>query len=362
MPRSEPLLFEPISVGPLTLPHRLWVAPMCQYSSNEGMPTDWHLAHLGSFAIGRAGLVMTEATAVSPEGRITPRCAGIWSDGHVAPWARVVDFIHTQGVAAGLQIAHAGRKASEHAPLEGRGPVLPDEGGWVPVGPSATPYGNLSHPRVLGLDEIRRVVDQFATAAARGVAAGFDLIEIHAAHGYLIHEFLSPLSNHRDDEFGGDLEGRVRFLLEVVDAVRSAIPSSTSLVVRISAADWVEGGISPSDAAQIAALLPRRGVDLISVSSGGNDPRQVIEVRPGYQVPLARSVKAAVDIPVGVAGLITSPQQAESLLVDGAADSVYVARQFLREPTFALRAAAELTGELEWPWQYRMGKYAGSIP
>ncbi|MEW1811937.1 NADH:flavin oxidoreductase/NADH oxidase [Pseudarthrobacter phenanthrenivorans] len=362
MARSEPLLFEPISVGPLTLPNRLWVAPMCQYSSTEGMPTDWHLAHLGSFAIGRAGLVMTEATAVAPQGRITPRCAGIWSDAHVQAWRRIVDFVHSQGVAIGLQIAHAGRKASEHAPLEGRGPVLPAEGGWIPVGPSAEPYGPLTHPHVLSGPEITEVVEQFAAGAARGVEAGFDLIEIHAAHGYLIHEFLSPLSNHREDEYGRGFEGRVRFLLEVVDAVKAAIPASTALVVRISASDWVEGGITAVDAARIAALLPDRGVHLVSVSSGGNDPRQTIRVGPGYQVPLARAVREGLDIPVGVAGLITSPQQAESVLVDGGADAVYVARQFLREPTFTLRAAAELSGELEWPWQYRMGKFAGSIP
>lgn len=362
MAKIPPRLFEPITLRSLTLPHRLWVAPMCMYSSLDGLPNDWHVAHLGSFAIGRAGLVMTEATAVSPEGRITASDAGIWNDAQAEAWARVVDFAHGQGVAIGMQIAHAGRKASTLSSYEGRGPRLVEDGGWITRAPSPTAYGRLPKPSPLSVDEIAQVVDDFVAAARRAVRSGFDLVEIHGAHGYLLHEFLSPLSNLRDDAYGGDAEGWERLLIEVVDAVRAEIPSGMPLVVRLSATDWVPGGVTAADTARNSKRLEQRGVDLVSISSGGNDHRQDIPVTPGYHLPLSREVRAAVGIPIGVAGLITSPAQAESVLVDGGADVVYAARQFLREPGFALRAAAELGGSLEWAWQYHMAKFAGSIP
>ncbi len=359
---APPKLFEPITLGNLTLAHRLWVAPMCQYSATDGMPGEWHLAHLGSFAIGRAALVMTEATAVLPEGRITSRDTGIWNDAQADAWARIVRFIHSQGVSAGIQLAHAGRKASVHPPQEGRGAVPVDEGGWVSRGPAALPYGALPSPAPLTVDEIEQVVAAYAAAARRARTAGFDLIEIHAAHGYLLHEFLSPLSNSRTDSYGSDETGRRKLLVNVVDAVRFAVDDALPVVVRLSASDWVPGGLFVRETAETAQTLEKHGVDLVSVSSGGNDHRQDIPVRPGYHVPLSRLMREQVSIPVGVAGLITSPQQAETVLVGDGADVIYVARQFLREPTFALRAAAELGGKLAWPIQYGMAKYAGSIP
>jgi len=360
MPRPASRLFTPITVNALTLPHRLWVAPMCQYSSEDGMPSDWHLVHLGSFAVGRAGLIMTEAAAVSPEGRITPDDAGIWNDAHTEGWRRVVDFVHGMDSAIGIQLSHAGRKASTHPPTRGRGSVAAAEGGWTTVGPSAVPYGTFTTPQALDARGIDEVVSDFAAGAARAVSAGFDLVEIHAAHGYLLGQFLSPTSNQRTDSFGGDAEGRARLVREVVDAVRATIPAGMPLVLRISATEWVPEGVSVGDTVEVLQSL--RGVDLVSVSSGGNDPRQQIPSGPGYQQPLSREVRAAVDVPVGVAGLITTPEQAEAVLGAGDADVVYIARQFLREPTFPLRAAAALGGELEWAWQYARAKYVESIP
>lgn len=360
MPRPDPRLFEPITINGLTLPHRLWVAPMCQYSSVDGMPGDWHLVHLGSFAIGRAGLIMTEATAVSPDGRISPDDAGIWKDEHVPGWRRVVDFVHGMDSRIGIQLAHAGRKASTWPPTRGRGSVPADEGGWQTVGPSDVAYGTFTTPDALDLAGIARVVDDFAAAARRALDAGFDLVEIHAAHGYLLGQFLSPTSNRRTDEYGADAAGRGRLLREVVDAVRAVIPADMPLVVRVSATEWVPDGVTVADT--IEALRGLNGVDLISVSSGGNDPRQSIPAGPGYQQPLSREIRAALPVPVGVAGMITTPEQAESAIVTGDTDVVYVARQFLREPTFALRAAAALGGSLEWPWQYARAKYHESIP
>lgn len=360
MSRLSPRLFEPITLNGLTIPHRLWVAPMCQYSSVDGMPGDWHLVHLGSFAIGRAGLIMTEATAVSPEGRISPDDAGIWNAEHVEGWRRVVDFVHGMNSLIGIQLSHAGRKAATYPPTRGRGSVPEDEGGWVTVGPSAVAYGPFTTPVELDAAGIRKVVEDYADAAARAVDAGFDLVEIHAAHGYLLGQFLSPTSNHRTDEYGGDAAGRDRLLREVIAAVRARIPREMPLVLRISATEWVEGGVTVADT--IATLQGIEGVDLVSVSSGGNSPEQQIPAGPGYQQPLSREVRAAIDVPVGVAGLITTPEQAEAALGAGDTDVVYVARQFLREPTFALRAAAALRGELEWAWQYNRAKYIDSIP
>ncbi|WP_341578251.1 NADH:flavin oxidoreductase/NADH oxidase [Microbacterium schleiferi] len=364
MPKHQnpPRLFEPIRLRDLDVAHRLWVAAMCQYSAIDGMPQAWHLAHLGSFAIGRAGLIITEATAVSPEGRITKEDAGIWTDDQAAKWAEIVDFIHSQGVPVAMQLAHAGRKASTKPPYLGRGYQEPSDGGWETVGPSVRAFGELPPPRALSVDEIQQVVRDFADAARRAVAAGCDAVEIHGAHGYLQHQFLSPLSNDRTDEYGGDAEGRSRLTRETVQAVRDVIPDGMPLFIRLSATDWVEGGWSIDDTVALVPELVELGVDFVSVSSAGNDHRQDIPIGPGYQLPLARAVRQRAGVPVGAAGLITEPQQAESALVDGAADVIFGARQFLREPGFALRAAAELGGVLEWPRQYRMARFEGSIP
>ncbi|MFS0865761.1 NADH:flavin oxidoreductase/NADH oxidase [Microbacterium sp. 179-B 1A2 NHS] len=364
MPKHQnpPRLFESIRLRGLDIPHRLWVAAMCQYSAVDGLPQAWHLAHLGSFAIGRAGLIVTEATAVSPEGRITPDDAGIWTDEQADGWAEIVDFVHSQGVPIAMQIAHAGRKASTKPPYLGRGHHDIADGGWETVGPSPRAFGELPPPRALTGNEVRGVVQDFADAARRAVAAGFDAIEIHGAHGYLQHQFLSALSNDRADEYGGDADGRARFTRETVDAVRGVIPDGMPLFIRLSATDWFEGGWTVDDTIALVPQLVELGVDFVSVSSAGNDHRQEIPVGPGYQLPLARAVREATGVPVGAAGLITEPRQAETALVDGAADVVFVARQFLREPGFALRAAADLGGVLEWPRQYRMARFEGSIP
>lgn len=359
-----PMLFEPLQMRGLTVPNRLWVAAMCQYSCMEadGMPQPWHLVHLGSFAVGRAGMIITEAAAVRPEGRISPHDVGIWNDAQAEAWRPVTEFSHSQGVPIAIQLAHAGRKASMKSTADGRGPVLPEDGGWTTEGPSAIAFGRLPEPRELSADELPAVIDDFVQAALRAVDAGFDAIEIHGAHGYLFHAFLSPLSNSRTDKYGGSFENRARLLYETVEAIRAVIPDTMPLLVRLSATDWVAGGWDAEQTVQLTPELERRGVDFISISSGGNDHRQEIPVGPGYQVPFARAVKQAASVPVGAAGFITTPQQAESLLVDGAADVVLVARQFLREAKFPLRAAAELGAHLEWPRQYQTAKYEGSIP
>lgn len=362
MAKSPPRLFEAVRLRGLEIPHRLWVSPMCQYSAVDGVPQPWHLAHLGSFAIGRAGLVFTEATAVDPAGRISPTDTGIWTEEQAAAWRPVVEFVHGQGVPIGIQLAHAGRKASTRPPYLGRGYADESEGGWQTVGPSAVAYGRLPDPLVLTVEQIDALVAEFVTAGQRSVEAGFDVVEVHAAHGYLLDEFLSPVSNQRDDHYGGSFENRARFVLDVLRQVRDALPDRVPVTVRVSATHWTPDGWSCEDTVRLAPLLAAAGADFISVSSGGNDPRQEIPVGPGYQVPLARRVRDVVDVPVGVAGMISTPEQAETVVVDGGADVVLAARQFLREPTFALRAAAELGGELTWPRQYRMAKFDGSIP
>ncbi|MCK3769495.1 NADH:flavin oxidoreductase/NADH oxidase [Microbacterium aerolatum] len=364
MPKSQasPRLFEPIALRSLTVSHRLWVAAMCQYSALDGVVQPWHLVHLGSFAIGRAGLIVTEATAVSPEGRISSGDAGIWTDEQAKAWETVIEFVHEQETPIVVQLAHAGRKASSRPPFQGRGYLPIDEGGWATVGPSAVPFGELPDPQMLSAIEIRRVIDDFAVAAQRAVDAGFDGVEIHAAHGYLQHQFLSPISNLRDDEYGGSYENRTRIVRETVAAVRAVIPEGMPLFIRLSATDWVDSGWSLGDTQRLVPMLRDLGVDFVSISSAGNDHRQEIPVGPGYQLPLARAVRESAGIPIGAAGLITEPRQAETALVDGGADVIFAARQFLREPGFALRAAAELGGFLEWPRQYRMARFDGSIP
>jgi len=346
-------LFSPFRLRDLTVRNRVWVAPMCQYSAVDGMPNDWHLVHLGSLARGGAGLVMTEATAVSAEGRISPADTGIWDDGQRDSWARIVEFLHGQGASAAMQLAHAGRKASTRPPFEGRGPVLPEEGGWSTVGPSPEPFPGLPAPTPLDAAAIDRVVGDFADGARRAVEAGFDSVEVHAAHGYLLHQFLSPLSNRRSDEYGGTLDNRARLARLVVGAVREVLPDGMPLLVRISATDWLEGGWAVDDAVRLAALLREDGADLVDVSSGGNAPAD-IPVEPGYQVPFARRIRHEAEVPTGAVGLITEPKQAEDVLADGSADVVLLARELLRDPHWPLRAAHELDADdaVRWPPQY----------
>ena len=344
-------LFSPITLREVTVRNRVWVSPMCEYSATDGVPNDWHLVHLGSFARGGVGLVFTEATAVVPEGRISPADTGIWNDEQQQAWARIVSFLHGQGATAGIQLAHAGRKASSKAPWEGRGVVPDEEGGWEPVAPSAVAFPGLREPRALDAAGIARVVSAFGDAAARSVAAGFDVLELHAAHGYLLHEFLSPLSNQRDDEYGGSFENRARLLLEVVAELRRRVPSSVPVVVRISATDWHEDGWTADDSVRLGSLLADAGVDLVDVSSGGNAIVD-IPVEPGYQVPFARRIRAEAGIPTGAVGLITEPKQAEEIVADGSADVVLLARALLRDPHWALRAAHDLGVEPDWPKQY----------
>ena len=354
---SVPHLFDPITLRDLTIPHRLWVAPMCQYSATDGVPGAWHRAHLGQYAIGRAGLIITEATAVSPEGRISPGCPGIWNTDQQHAWEAITAFSTTQGVPMAIQLAHAGRKAATRIPFEDGPPALDaSEGGWVTVAPSALAFGALHPPHEMSTDDINKVVTDFGEAAKRSVQAGFDAIEIHAAHGYLLHEFLSPLSNHRTDAYGGVFDSRIRVVLEVIDAVRHAIPDTMPLFVRISATDWVEGGWSLEESIDLSKALEQHGVDFIDVSSGGLDPAQTITLGPGYQMPFAKAIKEQVTIPVGTVGLITTAEQSQRALDDSVADVVLMARQFLREPFFALRAAEKLGRDLSWPSQYSRAK------
>jgi 2,4-dienoyl-CoA reductase-like NADH-dependent reductase (Old Yellow Enzyme family) len=347
-------LFDPLSIRDLELANRVFVSPMCEYSSTDGYATDWHFVHLGSRAVGAAGLVMTEATAVLPEGRISPQDLGIWSDGHVAPLARIVRFIHEQGSLAGMQLAHAGRKASTWRPWEGLGTVPAEAGGWSKVvAPSAVAFADhYPLPQALTGDGIREVVAAFAQAARRACQAGFRVLEIHAAHGYLIHEFLSPLSNRRDDAYGGAFENRTRLLREIVAAVRSAWPERAPLFVRLSATDWVDGGWDLEQSVELARGLKDLGVDLIDCSSGGNLPAAAIPVGPGYQTPLAAAIRRQAGIMTGAVGMITSAVQAEQIVGTGEADAVFLARELLRDPYWPLRAARELGQSITWPVQY----------
>ena len=351
------LLLSPLTLRGTTLRNRIAVAPMCQYSSVDGMPADWHLVHLGARAVGGAGLVLTEAAAVSPEGRISPDDVGIWDDAQARAWARVVAFVKEQGAAAGVQLAHAGRKASTYRPWhERRGSVPVEEGGWQTVGPSAVPFGRYAVPLELDEPGMAQVVEDFARAAGRAVEAGFDVVELHAAHGYLLHSFCSPLSNHRTDSWGGSFANRVRLPLAVVDAVRAVLPESVPLLYRVSATDWVDGGWTLQESVELSLLLADRGVDLVDCSSGGLAPEQVIDVRPGYQVPFARAVRDA-GVPSGAVGLLTDARQCEQVLADGDADLVLLARELLRDPHWPLRAAHELGVEGPWPAQYERARW-----
>ena len=344
-------LFTPLSLRGTTFRNRVWVSPMCQYSAVDGLPDDWHLVHLGARAVGGAGLVLTEATAVSPEGRISPQDTGLWNDEQAGRWERIAAFVRAQGAAVGVQLAHAGRKASSHRPWGGRGYVAPADGGWQTVGASPLPFGDLPPPHELDAAGLAKVRDDFVAAARRADAAGFDVVELHAAHGYLLNTFLSPLSNTRTDAYGGDLAGRLRFPLEVVEAVRAVWPERKPLVLRISATDWVDGGWTVEDSVALARQAAARGVDLVDCSSGGVSPEQRVEVAPGYQVAFAAAVRAA-GVPSGAVGLITDARQAEAVLADGRADVVLLARELLRDPHWPLRAARELGVDGPWPDQY----------
>lgn len=336
------LLFEPLTLRGTTFPNRAWLAPMCQYSATDGLPDDWHLVHLGARAAGGFGLVVAEATAVVPEGRISPQDTGLWNDAQVAAWSRITEFVRSRGSYSGVQLAHAGRKASTYSPFAaGRGTVPASEGGWTSVGPSAVAYPGLEVPAELTDAQVEAVPGQFAAAARRALAAGFDVVELHAAHGYLLHEFLSPLSNTRTDEYGGTLENRARLLVETTDAVRAVWPDEKPLLVRFSATDWAEGGLTVEEVGLVAKELAGHGVDLVDVSTGGNVPAS-IPVGPGYQVPAARAVREASGLPVAAVGLITTAHQAEQVLVDGAADAVLLGRVALRDASWPLRAAHEL--------------------
>ncbi|MFZ2173927.1 MAG: NADH:flavin oxidoreductase/NADH oxidase [Rhodococcus sp. (in: high G+C Gram-positive bacteria)] len=360
---AQSLLFSPLTLRELTFKNRLWVAPMAQYSATKGgVPTDWHLAHLGGMARGGAGLVMCEATAVLPEGRICLNDTGIWSDDQANGFARINRFIVEQGSIPGIQLAHAGRKGSTQIPTVGRNALTAEEGGWSTVAPSAIAYEGLPAPTAMSIRQIEDTVEAYADAAARAVRAGFQVVEIHAAHGYLMNEFLSPLGNTRTDAYGGIFENRTRLLREVVSAIRGAIPQGVPLFVRLSATDWAEGGWDVADTVRLCRELEGTGVDLIDVSSGGMVAHQKITVGPGYQVPFARAAREASSIPVAAVGLITEAVQAEQVLVDGAADAVMFGRQLLREPHWPFRAAVELKSEMRWPGPYRSARYRGSIP
>lgn len=344
-------LFEPLQLRDVTLPNRVLVSPMCEYSSDDGFASDWHVVHLGSRAVGGAGLVMTEATAVTPDGRISPQDLGIWKDAHIDVLSRITRFIRTQKRSSGIQLAHAGRKGSTHRPWEGSGAVERD--GWVPVAPTAEPFASgYPVPRALEVQEIQAITRAFAEAATRALTAGFDVVELHAAHGYLVHEFLSPLSNTRGDEYGGSFDNRIRLCLEAVDAVRAVWPERLPLLVRISATDWVDGGWDIEQSIELARRLKSRGVDLIDCSSGGNVAAAKIPVGPGYQVPFAERVRKEAGIPTGAVGLITEAAQANTIVAEGRADCVLLAREMLRDPYWPLRAARELGATIDWPAQY----------
>jgi len=357
-------LFDPLAIRDLNFANRVFVSPMCQYSSQDGYATDWHLVHLGSRAVGGAGLIFTEATAVLPEGRISPQDLGIWDDGHIEMLSRIVSFIHEQGSIAGMQLAHAGRKASTRRPWETPGTVPESEGGWKKiVAPSALRFAdNYPMPEALTLDGIQEVVSAFAVAARRACQAGFRVVEIHAAHGYLIHEFLSPLSNKREDDYGGSFENRTRLCREIAAAVRSAWPKELPLFVRISVTDWIDGGWDIEQSIKLAGELKQIGVDLIDCSSGGNVPHAKIPVGPGYQTAFAQKIRREAEVMTGAVGMITSPVQAEHIIRTGQADAVIIAREFLRDPYWPLRAARELEQPIAWPVQYLRAAPKGAQP
>ena len=362
---SLPAIFTPLSIRSVTFRNRIWVSPMCEYSveKEDGVPTDWHLVHLGSFARGGAGLIMTEATAVNAEGRISPQDTGIYDDHQRDAWAPIVSFIHSQGAPAGIQLSHAGRKASTRRPWDERhGTVPADEGGWQSVAPSAIAFSGYAVPAELDSAGIAQVVADFAAATRRALDAGFDLLELHAAHGYLLHQFLSPLSNTRTDEYGGSLTNRARLLLEVIEAVRGEAGDDVPVFVRFSATDYADGGWDREQTAVVAGWASAAGADFFDISSGGLVSGVSIPLGPGYQVPLANFVKHESGVNVSAVGLITDARQAEAIVSSGQADAVMLAREMLRDPHFPLRAAHDLGHEIDyWPSQYLRAKWPQTV-
>lgn len=353
-------LFTPITLRGTTIPNRMWMAPMCQYSAEAagpavGVPNDWHLQHYGARAVGGPGLILVEATAIAPEGRISPYDLGIWNDAQVEGHRRLTAFMRGQGVVPGIQIAHAGRKASTDSEAHGGSPLGEAEGGWETVAPSAIAFsGDHAVPHELSVEEIRGVVTAFADAATRAIAAGYEVIEVHAAHGYLVHEFLSPASNHREDAYGGAFEHRARLALEIADAVRAAVGERVPVLFRLSATDWIEpDGWTADETVRLAALLREHGVDLLDVSTGGNLPAAGIPVGPGYQVPFAARIRHETGMPTAAVGIITEPQQAEKILADDEADALLLGRELLRNPYWPRQAAHELGAVHPLPRQYR---------
>ena len=351
------LLFEPIQLREIVLKNRIVVSPMCQYSSEDGFANDWHLVHLGSRAVGGAGLIILEASAVSPEGRITHSDLGLWKDDHIPFLKRISEFLQSHGTVPGIQLAHAGRKASRHVPWHGGASLTAEEGAWKTIAPSGIPFREGEPaPLPMAKEDINKLINDFHAAAIRALKAGFKLLEIHAAHGYLINEFLSPISNKRTDEYGGSFENRTRLLIEITRAIRQVWPLEWPLSVRISATDWVEGGWSCDDSVKLALVLKNEQVDLIDCSSGGNSPAQKIQAIPLYQVPFAERIRKEADILTGAVGLITTVQQAEQILERHQADLVIFARHLLRDPYFPLHAAKELGVDMQWPVQYERAK------
>ena len=357
-------LFEAITVRGLEVRNRIWVPPMCEYSceNRDGVPTDWHVVHLGSMAIGGAGLIIAEATAILPEGRISPWCTGIYNDEQVEAWSRVTKFVHSQGAKIALQLAHAGRKASTHREQSGTGSVSLADGGWQSVSSTSEAFDGYDAPRELETHEIPTLVQAWAAAAARSIAAGFDAVEVHAAHGYLLHQFLSPLTNRRSDEYGGSLENRAKFLLDVVAAIRQVIPNEAPIFVRFSATDYADGGVTPEEIATVARWCADLGADLFDISTGGLVTGVKIPTGPGYQVSYAETIAEKVGQPVSAVGQITSALQAEQILEDGQIAVVMIGRQSMRDPHFALRAAHELGVEIDyWPVQYQRARWPKEV-
>ncbi|BCL81076.1 oxidoreductase [Ktedonobacteria bacterium brp13] len=351
-------LFEPLTLRDITFRNRIAVAAMCQYSATDGFANDWHLVHLGSFAVGGAALVMTEATAVEARGRISPEDLGIYKDEHIEMLSRIVTFIKAQGAVPAVQLAHAGRKASTYSPFSGgNGELSKADGRWQTVGPSAVRFSEqYPLPHALTREEIAEIVRSFQIGAERALKAGFEVLELHGAHGYLLHEFISPISNKRTDEYGGSLENRMRFLIEVTDAVRQVMPAELPLLVRLSATDWTEGGVTEAETVEISRVLAQHGVDLVDVSTGGNVASAKIPLQPGYQVSFADAVHNEAQVPSGAVGLITEAAQANQILQEGKADMIFLARELLRDPHFPLRAARELHYDIAWPKQYARAK------
>ncbi|MDG0818107.1 NADH:flavin oxidoreductase/NADH oxidase [Bdellovibrio svalbardensis] len=350
-------LFSPLKLRDITFKNRIAVSPMCMYSAENGVPNSWHMVHLGSRAVGGAGLIVVEATGVSPEGRISPGCLGLWNDQQMEAFKPIVSFMKEQGSVAGIQLAHAGRKASHSVSWKGSRALSAQEGGWQVQAPSAIPYSEQSLlPKEMNSDDILQLIEDFCASTQRALNAGFQVIELHMAHGYLMHEFLSPLSNHRQDEYGGSLENRMRLPLKLVEEVRKILPMELPLLVRISATDWAEGGWDLPQSIEFAKELKKRGVDLVDCSSGGNVPHQKIAVGPHYQVPFAEAIKQSAGIPTGAVGLITDPLSAEEILKSGKADLIFLARELLRDPYWPLHAAKKLGVDIAWPLQYERAK------